>query len=253
MPPFHPPGDIKLMNSKRGGLVADDEDMEINVDEDEDDLYKTTKSENFSFSITNILSDSFGPAKLPLKTESDQQQQQNHSDRLFRPFEIKNFICNNANTSASNRTFVQNLTPSSVFLNSFRLSDIFDYSTKSLAAENHNNNSNSSIKSDNSLRSSLYSSFTSSYPKIQEEIHKKYPLSSPLKIPTTALGGLCKTISQIGQETSPQPLSTTTSSKSGAIDTLKLQQPSPDSLDSDDCQSEAQKKDDQKMWPAWVS
>ncbi|KAG5678275.1 hypothetical protein PVAND_007964 [Polypedilum vanderplanki] len=255
----------------------DDEDMDINVDDDDEDLYKSRKSDSlnigkFSFSITNILSDRFGPAKTTaLKTENDS------SDRtIFRPFEIKNFICNNANNSASNRTFVQNFTPSSVFLNSFRLSDIFDYSTKSLSSENNNNiNSNSSIKSDNSLRNNLYSNFTTSasYPKIQEEIlngHKvKYQQQSSvnnhhlaaLKIPT-AIGGLCKTISQIGQEpTSPpqQSLSTTSSTsstsshqtKSGAIDTLKLQQPSTDSLDSDDCQSEA-KKDDQKMWPAWI-
>jgi hypothetical protein len=283
------PGDIK-MNPKHG-LVVDDEDMEINVDDDEDDLYaknyKSMKSDSlnigkFSFSITNILSDSFGPTstvKTPITTTFKTENcDQSDNRSIFRPFEIKNFICNSANNSASNRSFVQNLTPSSVFLNSFRLSDIFDYSTKSVV-DGSNNNSNS-IKSDSSVRvNSLYNNFAS-YPKIQEEIlnsHRRY--SSPvaannnnnllssaaaLKIPT-AIGGLCKTISQIGQESSAQSLSTTSSTSSSSsslgakstqgsnsIDTLKLQQASTESVDSDDCQSEA-KKDDQKMWPAWVS
>lgn len=268
------------MNSKHG-LVVDDEDMDINVDDDEDDSYERNykrKSDSlnigkFSFSITNILSDNFGPK--PVKIEND------HSDRLFRPFEIRDFICNNNSNNSvnsrsnnnSNKMFVQNLNPSSVFLNSFRLSDIFDYSTKNLSSENQYKSS------DNSLRNSLYNSFTS-YPKIHEEIlnnsnnHKKYSsqvtsnllssASQSLKIPPS-IGGLCKTISQIGQESSPQSLSTSSSlkssctsptsfqTKSNSSDTLKLPQSSVDSLslDSDDCQSEAS-KDDNKMWPAWV-
>lgn len=268
------------MNSKHGLLVVDDEDMDINVDDDEDELYKTTKSDSlsigkFSFSITNILSDKFGTPKF--KIEPDQ------SDRIFRPFEIKNLICNTANNSAidnDNKSFVQNLNPSSVLFNSFRLSDIFDYSTKNLSNfthenNNYRNNSFSNNKSDNSLRNSLYNSFTS-YPKIQEEIlngHKKHYSSgqalggnflssaSALKIPSS-IGGLCKTISQIGQDSlPPQSLSTSSSAsstsssitpKSNSTDTLKLQQSSADSIDSDDCQSESS-KDDQKMWPAWVS
>lgn len=267
------------MNSKHG-LVVDDEDMDINVDDDEDDSYersyKGTKSDSlnigkFKFSITNILSDSFGPK--PVKIEND------HGERIFRPFEIKNFI--NANNSANNnsnnnnKSFVQNLNSSSVFLNSFRLSDIFDYSTKNLSSENQYKSS------DNSLRNSFYNSFTA-YPKIHEEVlsnssnnsHKKYSSqvtsnllssASSLKIPP-AIGGLCKTISQIGQESLPQSLSTSSTSslnctsptlfqtKSNSCDTLKLPQSSVDSLslDSDDCQSEASKDENNKMWPAWV-
>lgn len=265
------------MNSKRG-LVVDDEDMDINVDDDEDDSYernyKTTKSDTlnigkFSFSITNILSDQFGPK--PVKIENDSGE-----SRLFRPFEIKNFINNSvnhdSNTNSHHKMFVQNLNPSSVFLNSFRLSELFDYSTKNLSSENYKS-------SDNSLRNSFYNSFTS-YPKLQDETlsnssnsHKKYSsqvtsnlLSSPsLKVPSS-IGGLCKTISQIGQESLPQSLSTSSTSslkctsptmfqsKSNSSDTLKLPQSSVDSmsLDSDDCQSEASKDENQKMWPAWV-
>lgn len=250
------------MTSKQHGL-GDDEDMDINVDDDEEEFeksYKATTSEtlnmkNFSFSITNILSDSFGPKTL--KTESDA------SDKLFRPFEIKNFI--NSNT-ANSKTF----NPSSVFLNSFRLSDIFDYSTKNSSSIMQDNNN----KSDNSLRNSLYNSF-SAYPKIQEEIlsshSKKFSRdhNSSLKIPSS-IGGLCKTISQIGQErTLPQTLSTSSSSShsssfkcstptfqsksNNTTDTLKLHS-STDSIDSDECQSEASNsKDENKMWPAWVS
>lgn len=270
------------MNSKHG-LVVDDEDMDINVDDDEDDSYERNykrKSDSlnigkFSFSITNILSDNFGPK--PVKIEND------HSDRLFRPFEIRDFICNNnlnnsvnSNNNNNNSNSNKMFNPSSVFLNSFKLSEIFDYSTKNLSSENQYKSS------DNSFRNSLYNSFTS-YPKIHEEIlnnsnnsnnHKKYSsqqvtsnlmsTASSLKFPPS-IGGLCKTISQIGQESSPQSLSTSSSlkssctsptsfqTKSNSSDTLKLPQSSVDSLslDSDDCQSEAS-KDDNKMWPAWV-
>ncbi|XP_070509628.1 homeobox protein engrailed-2-B-like [Chironomus tepperi] len=267
--------DIK-MNSKHG-LVVDDEDMDINVDDDDDDSYERNykrKSDSlnigkFSFSITNILSDNFGPK--PVKIEND------HSDRLFRPFEIRDFICNNnSNNSVNSNNNNKMFNPSSVFLNSFKLSEIFDYSTKNLSSENQYKSS------DNSFRNSLYNNFTS-YPKIHDEFlnnsnnsnnHKKYSSqvtnnslssASSLKIPSS-IGGLCKTISQIGQDSSPQSLSTSSSSlkssctsptsfqtKSNSSDTLKLPQSSVDSmsLDSDDCQSEAS-KDDNKMWPAWI-
>lgn len=261
--------------SSKHGIVADDEDMDINVDDDEEEDFKTTTTKSsggqlnigkFSFSITNILSDTFGPPKS-VKTEEPEP----HSDmKLFRPFEIKNFIANNA-AANNNRaaSFVQNFNPSSVFLNSFRLSDIFnDYSTK--ANNNNNNNYVDNKASDNSLRHSIYNTF-SAYPKIHEEIlnHKAAKLSSPAapnsqstigKITSSsttsshALGGLCKTISQIGQENclSP-PQSAASSNKSYTSE--KFQQSSTEStIDSDDCQSEASinTKDDNKMWPAWI-
>jgi hypothetical protein len=265
-------GDIKM--SSKHGIVVDDEDMDINVDDDEEEDYKTTTTKSsggqlnigkFSFSITNILSDTFGPKSV--KSEHPEP----HSDmKLFRPFEIKNFIANNAAAAAANNSraasFVQNFNPSSVFLNSFRLSDIFnDYSTKANNVDNK--------ASDNSLRHSIYNTF-SAYPKIHEEIlnHKAAKLSSSspstnLQSPSTttigkitssstshALGGLCKTISQIGQENCLSPPQSAASSNK-SYNSEKFQQSSTEStIDSDDCQSEASinTKDDNKMWPAWI-
>lgn len=247
------------MSSKRG-IVVDDEDIDINVDDDEDDFKTTTKSNGgqlnigkFSFSITNILSDTFGPKNL--KTETND----NGDLKIFRPFEIKNFIANNSVNSNRASSFMQNLNPSSVFLNSFRLSEIFnDYSTKNGFASSNDNKS-----SDNSLRNNLYNTF-SSYPKIHEEIlnHKAAKLSSqPItssaysKITSShALGGLCKTISQIGQESCLSPPQSVASSNK-SYNSEKFQQSSTDSnVDSDDCKSEAScnTQDDQKMWPAWI-
>lgn len=239
--------------SSKHGIVVDDEDMDINVDDDEDDFKTTTKSNGghlnigkISFSITNILSDTFGPKTL--KTEHNDND--NGDIKLFRPFEIKNFIANNSKRTAS---FVQN---SSVFLNSFKLSDIFnDYSTKNNLASSVDNKS-----SDNSLRNSIYNTF-SSYPKIHEEIlnHKAAKLSSSsayskINSSSPALGGLCKTISQIGQENCLSPPQSVASSNK-SYNSEKFQPSSTDSnVDSDDCKSEAScnTQDDQKMWPAWI-
>jgi hypothetical protein len=255
-------GDIKM--SSKHGIVVDDEDMDINVDDDEDDFKTTTKSNGgqlnigkFSFSITNILGDTFGPKTL--KSEHND----NGDIKLFRPFEINNFIANNSANSNRATSFVQNLNPSSVFLNSFRLSEIFnDYSTKNGLASSIDNKS-----SDNNLRNTLYNTF-SSYPKIHEEIlnHKAAKLSSQStpssaynKITSSpssshALGGLCKTISQIGQENCLSPPQSVASSNK-SYNSEKFQQSSTDSnVDSDDCKSEAScnTQDDNKMWPAWI-
>lgn len=236
------------MNITSKHEVITEDEIDINVDDDEDDPYdksfnKTESLNKFSFSISNILSDSFGPK--PVKIEPNQT---NDRTAIFRPFELKGF-----NGSPQ----------SSVFLSNFRLSDIFN-STKHAASPQS--------KSDNSLRNSLYNSLAS-YPKIHEEIlnsHKKYSTNTQThqassnfnatsKIPP--LGGLCKTISQIGQENLTQsPLSSTPSAlsltqpKTNLSDSLKIQQSSTDSIDSDDCTSEASgSKDETKMWPAWVS
>lgn len=244
------------MNISKHEIITEDE-IDINVDDD-DPFDKTfnAKSESmnlnkFSFSISNILSDTFGPKPVKIEPTFNERN-------IFRPFEIKNFISNDP-ISVSSKSVVQN--PSSVFLSNFRLSEIFDYSTK---------HSSHQIKSDNSLRNSLYNSLAS-YPKIHEEIlnsHKKFAntqpasslLSTPPKLPP--LGGLCKTISQIGQENfsqSPQSSFSSTNllqPKSNLSDSLKIQQSSTDSMDSDDCASEAStstKDESQKMWPAWVS
>lgn len=243
-------------------VVTEDEEIDIDVDDD-DPFDKSSHAKSIGFSISNILSDNFGPPKT-VKIEGSESQ--SNQKTIFRPFEIKNFICNSSNpnqSSGGKPITVQK--PSSIFLSNFRLTDIFDYSTKQASPQ---------IKSDSSsLRNSLYNSLAS-YPKIHEEIlnssHKKNPntrQSSPsnhshssTKIPP--LGGLCKTISQIGQEnvvqsTSPS-LSTTAALPAPQLqlNSLKIQQSSISdaSVDSDDCASEAStsKDESQKMWPAWV-
>lgn len=243
------------MNIASKHEVITEDEIDINVDDD-DEAYdknfisKTESINKFSFSISNILSDSFGPK--PVKIEPNQT---NEKTTIFRPFELKNFISN------SNRSNIaQN--SSSVFLSNFRLSEILN-STKHAASPQS--------KSDNSLRNSLYNSLAS-YPKIHEEIlnsHKKYSTNTQTQHASSnfhavsktipPLGGLCKTISQIGQENSPLSSSTPsalslTQSKANLSDSLKIQQSSTDSIDSDDCTSEASgSKDETKMWPAWVS
>lgn len=239
------------MMSKR---ETEDEEIDINVDDDDDPFDKTfnAKSEKVNFSISNILSDTFGP-----------KVEQNQNERiLFQPFATKSFFSNSASNTVNSKSIVQN--PSSVFLSNFRLSEIFDYSTKHETFPQ-------SI-SDLNLRNSLYNSLAS-YPKIHEEIlnsygHKKNSntqqtsnlYSTPSKIPP--LGGLRKTVSQIGQENLAQSAATssdaqTNSSQSKNLlsDLVKIQQTSTDSVDSDDCTSEAStsKDESQKMWPAWVT
>jgi hypothetical protein len=233
-------------------IITEDEETDINVDNDDDDPFDKsfdTKSESIrmnklNFSISNILSDNFG--SKPIKIEPNQTDK-----NIFRPFDIKDFVPSNS----SCKTLAQN--PSSIFLSNFR-SEVFDYSTKHASPQ---------IKSDNSLRNSLYNSL-SSYPNIQEEIlnshqkNQKHQSASSisahsLKLPP--LGGLCKTVSQIGQENqfalSSSSSLTTQLKFSTSVDSIKVQPSSTDSLDSDDCASEASasKDENQKMWPAWVS
>lgn len=239
-------------------VITEDEEIDVNVDDDEDDgQFDKTDSKNlskFSFSISNILSPSFGPKPVKIEIEPNQGLDKN----LFRPFEIRNIICNNYTANSSNS--------SSVLLSNFRLSEIL----------NGTKNVSSQTISDNSLRASLYNSLAS-YPKIHEEIlnsHKKHSTniqqaSNNIHLTSSSsklqpLGGLRKTISQIGQENLTQsqlsPSSTPSSaikslaqSKSNLSDSLKIQQSSTDSIDdSDDCTSEASAKDETKMWPAWV-
>jgi hypothetical protein len=246
-------GDMGILSKHE--IITEDEEADINVDVDEDDPYEksfdTTPESNrmnkFSFSIYDILSDKFGPK--PIKIEPNQTDK-----NIFRPFDIKDFV-SSVSSSSPCKALVQN--PSSIFLSNFQ-SEIFDYSTKSSSPQN---------KSDNSLRNSLYNSL-SSYPKIQEEIlnshqkNQKHQSTSnisahSLKLPP--LGGLCKTVAQIGQENQcalSSGSSLTAQLKfSASVDSIKVQPSSTDSLDSDDCTSEAStsKDENQKMWPAWVS
>jgi hypothetical protein len=75
------------------------------------------------------------------------------------------------------------------------------------------------------------------------------------------LGGLNKTISQIGQESSANKLSPQQAKVAADITAKNQQQQqitSSESIESDsnDCNSEAStstSKDDTKLWPAWVS
>jgi hypothetical protein len=215
------------------------EDEEINVDDDDPYDNKSfiaksdTLHDKFSFSITNILSDNFGPK--PMKIE----QTSNDTKTIFRPFEMKNFISNNNTTNGKSN--IQK--SSSVFLSNFRLSEIFDYSTKNSSP--HQNKSDT-----NSLRNSLYNSLTS-YPKIQEEI-----LNSRRNALQQPLGSLSKTIQNFTQSPVTRVEVKEPKEEPMKVDSFKMQHTSTDSIDSDDCKSEASASKDEsqnQMWPAWVS
>lgn len=228
------------MSSKR---EIEDEEIDINVDEDDDPFDKTfnAKSEKVSFSISNILSDNFGPKVVKIERNQNEKM-------LFEP-----------NNTVSSKSIVQS--PSSVFLSNFRLSEIFDYSTKHETFPQ-------SI-SDRNLRSNLYNSLAS-YPKIQEEILNSYSHKKNIKTQETSnshptpsnappLGSLCRAVAQIGQksltQTAKASSSNTSQPKNTLSDFVKIQHTSTDSIDSDDCTSEASnsKDESQKMWPAWVN
>lgn len=233
-------------------VFTEDEDVDISVDDESFEKACNAKTESmnkFGFSISNILSDNFGPK--PVKIEDIQNEK-----NIFRPFEMENFIYNNSNNVASHKSFLQNAPP--LFLSNIRLSDIFDYSTKQTSPQS---------KSDNSVRNCLYNSLAS-YPKIHEEIlnSHKYPNSqaasnsTPLTSNISPLGGLTETVSHLSHESKFESvLSSALVSEPpkapSQSNSQRLKQSSHDSVDSDDCASEASasKDESQKMWPAWVS
>ena len=266
-------------------MSEDEED--INVDDDDETSHNSNLGSSFSFSISNILSDNFGKiSKMekkifrPFDVQSHEFKESKDGLRDLRE-ELKskpttNKLFGSINTSSTN---------GNVFMNNFRLTDIFDYSSKFLGAEQIQNNG---------LRNSLFNSF-STYPKIHEEIynnHNKKYLNHQQLSPSTStkmppLGSLCKTVSQIGQNTpSPSP-------NSSILNSVQLRSPSASSInsatppinsprlsndlnlmsptltiksnnssnlsnndrleDSDDLQSEnGSTKDGEKMWPAWI-
>lgn len=220
-------------------VITEDEEMDINVDEDEPCDNYGSQSDGIgkiSFSIAAILGESFGQNQKQMKIEPNQSPCDS-TTKLFRPFDFTSFASNPLNISAS-RAFIAN--SPSAFFNNFRLSEIFD-STKYTHPHLNLN------KSDNKQHN-----FTSKYhPKIHH--HDDAQVQSRI----APLGGLSKTISQIGQETATTTTSNKVSNAKADINT-KNQQPTNESIDSDsnDCNSEAStstSKDEAKMWPAWVS
>lgn len=257
-------------------MSEDEED--INVDDDEEATHNSNLGSAFSFSISNILSDNFGKISKHEKKifrpydvhEKESKEGIKDLRQEFKPKPSSNKLFGSINTSTNN---------GNIFMNNFRLTDIFDYSSKFLGAEQIHNNG---------LRSSLFNSF-STYPKIHEEIynnHKKY-LNHQTPAPTSSsrmppLGSLCKTVSQIGQSTpapSPNPSGFSSSQlRSPSVSSLNSSTPPINSPrlandsnlmsptltiksnnssnvsnveDSDDLQSE-NGKDGEKMWPAWI-
>lgn len=191
-----------------------------------------------TFSITNILSENFG--KINKKCEK--------KSSLFRPYEIDSV---SSTKSQVNRTINNKTT--------FRLENesALDFSKNNyLEKSNILNNFNSSV-----------------YPRIHEEIlnSKKYQQhlseSAFSKIPP--LGNLCKTVSQIGRQSTPSPVvrndllpSPISSISAGRNEGNVVQNAhqivsSRDSgmESSDDAKSESgSTKDDNgsQLWPAWV-
>jgi hypothetical protein len=227
-------------------VITEDEEMDINVDEDEPCDNYGSQSDGIgkiSFSIAAILGETFGQNQKQMKIEPNQSPNRCDSNKLFRPFDFTSFASNQLNLSAS-RAFISANSPSA-FFNNFRLSEIFD-STKYTHPHFNLN------KSDNKTSSSKYHHHH--HPKINHEETQVQNKIAPL-------GGLSKTISQIGQETTTTTTasSTTTNNKvshAKADINAKNQQQTNESVDSDstDCNSEAStSKDEAKMWPAWVS
>lgn len=192
-------------------------------DEDEINVVDVVQQTNINFSICNILSDSFGKINQKNKVK-------NH---LFRPYEIKEIekpvkkSINSIATNLLNSTSYERQIGDQ--FSHFRLSEI----------ENQN--------------------LFNNYPKIHEEIlSRKYQKSKIVeKGLSKSLGGLCKTVSQIGQARSPPaaPICLT-SPKSETSTSSQNQQNLRDSgVDSsDDAKSEngSTKEDGTQLWPAWV-
>lgn len=188
-----------------------------------------------TFSITNILSENFG--KINKKCEK--------KSLLFRPYDIDSI----SNTKSQvNRTVNHKST--------FRLDSesALDFSKNNyLEKSNILNNFNQSV-----------------YPRIHEEIlnSKKYQQhlseSAFSKIPP--LGNLCKTVSQIGRQSTPSPVvrNDLLPSPISSVSTARSEGNRPQNLissrdsgmeSSDDAKSESgSTKDDNgsQQWPAWV-
>lgn len=234
--------------------------MDINVDEDEPCDNYTSKSDGLSkisFSIAAILGGAFGQHggndQKQVKIEPNQMASAYDRTSLFRPFvDYKTFTTNPFNISSMNRAaFIASNSPTAAFFNNFRLSEIFD-STK----YPHPQNPHQQTKSDNNLKHNN----ATKYPKISNDnIHAAQSAAGKL----APLGGLSRTISQIGQESSANKLSQQQAKVAADITAKNLQQQqqqitSSESIESDsnDCNSEAStstSKDDTKLWPAWVS
>lgn len=193
-----------------------------------------------TFSITNILSENFG--KINKKCEK--------KNLLFRPYDIDSI--SNAKSQV-NRTILNNKsTPLRLDSES-----ALDFSKNNfLEKSNILNNFNQSV-----------------YPRIHEEIlnSKKYQQhlseSAFSKIPP--LGNLCKTVSQIGRQSTPSPVvrndllpspvssvSTGRSEGNGPQNSHQIVSSRDSGMESsDDAKSESgSTKDDNgsQLWPAWV-
>lgn len=200
-------------------------------DEDEINVVDVVQQTNINFSICNILSDSFGKITQKNKVK-------NH---LFRPYEIKEVekpvkkSINSIATNLLNSTSYERQIGDQ--FSHFRLSEVFDLSSKKIENQNLFNN----------------------YPKIHEEIlSRKYQKTKIAeKGLSKSLGGLCKTVSQIGQPRSPPAPVCLTSPKSespssSSQNQQNLRDSGVDSSDDAKSESGSTKEDGTQLWPAWV-
>lgn len=243
-----------------------------NIKSEEEDTMSSTDDQQqtpppVSFSITNILSDTFGKV-LPHRQRS-----------LFRPYEISK---EQHNLSPVKQTPAiipgyPGLMPAvdhhhSAFLQN-RLEEIYTYrkmvdSLGSLGSLNHHLNNLGTLGS------------FSAYPRIHEEIlnsHRKFtqklddsrhlherqqqqapnPVHTKPPQTTPPLGNLCKTVSQIGRaQITPTPASISPKSDRSSLISPPIHHKSADIDSSDDTKSESStttsKDDSGQMWPAWV-
>lgn len=232
-------------------IKAEEEDTMSSVDDQ-----PTTPP--VTFSINNILSDTFGKAL-------------NHRQRsLFRPYEIKEQQLSPAKPTVIMPTYpiIPQVDHHSAFLQT-RLEEIYTYRKMV--------DSLGGLGTLNSL--GPLGSF-SAYPRIHEEIlnsHRKFtqklddnrhlherqqqasPLCNPVhtKPPQTTppLGNLCKTVSQIGRpHVTPTPASISPKSDRSSLISPPSTQKTTDIDSSDDTKSDTSmvKDDNGQMWPAWV-
>lgn len=246
-----PPHKIPNTPSQEQNSNASDKEMAhmvspidtSNIKAEEEDTMSSTDEQPtpppVSFSITNILSDTFG------KTLKRQR------GNLFRPYDIKEQHLSPAKppTIIPNYPLIPAMDHSAFIQN--RLEEIYTYRKM--------------VDSLGSLGS------FSAYPRIHEEIlnsHRKFTQKlddrhdrQPMVVTkppqsTPPLGNLCKTVSQIGRpQVTPTPASISPKSDRSSLISPPIAQRTADIDSSDDTKSETSsttKDDSGQMWPAWV-
>jgi hypothetical protein len=244
------------------------------------DEFITEESKNttnkFSFSISNILSDSFG--RIIPKTKCTKKE------KIFRPFEIVETEDNRQLSSNDNRIYFNNLSENEnsnnsnnsnqtyenssekIIIKNFQFAELLQLTSKRLYDEANECNEKKSEPLYN------YASYSRNIDEIAEFNKTQNLFGSITQSYVPPLGSLSKAVSQIGQNNFSNLVissnfsnfantTSETSSKHSSevpINTdfnFKSQNSNQqENIDSDDCKSEtsSNRDDNQKMWPAWI-